>query len=287
MKTRILTSAVALALLAAVLFFYDTIIFNLAFSAACLVAIHELFSAYGFGKKDAYVLAGFMAMALLVMFSDYPMVYAALRPAGYLFVLFLALCVVVRFDTVNFARLAGIAVFAAVVVFCFYSLIYLKRLLPKAEYGFDAVYFMLLIMAYAWGGDTFAYFAGRAFGKHKLAPAVSPHKTVEGAIGGLLGSMVLGLVVTLVYVQLVGRLMGFERVRGAYYVLVVLLGAVASVLGVVGDLFASAVKRQCGIKDFGTIFPGHGGILDRFDSLLFIAPLVSMVVTALFYHFRL
>ncbi len=287
MKTRILTSAVALVLLAAVLLFYDTFVFNLAFSAACIIAIHELFNAYGFGKKDMYVFVGFSAMTLLVMFSDHPVVYAALRPAGYLFILFLALCVVIRFDAVNFARLSGIAVFATVVVLSFYSLIYLKMLLPKAEYGFDAVYFMLLIMAYAWGGDTFAYFTGRAFGKRKLAQAVSPHKTVEGAIGGLMGSMVLGLVVTLVYVQLVGRLLDFERVRGAYYVLVVLMGAVASVLGVVGDLFASAVKRQCGIKDFGTIFPGHGGILDRFDSVLFIAPLVSMVVTALFYYFRL
>ena len=287
MKTRVITSVVGLVLLAVVMVFYETIYFNLVFAAVCVIAIHELFSAYGFGKKDLYIFIGFSLMAVFVMLCDNAYVYAMLKPAAYLFVLFLALCVVLRFDAVSFAKLSGIAVFSAVVVFCFYSFIHLKSILPKAQYGFDATYFVVLILAYAWGGDTCAYFAGRAFGKRKLAPVVSPKKTVEGAIGGVLGSMVLGVLVTVIYVQFFGRLLGFMGMRGGYYALVAVLGAVASVLGIVGDLFASAVKRQCGIKDFGTIFPGHGGILDRFDSVLFIAPLVSMVVTAVFYRFRL
>ena len=79
-------------------------------------------------------------------------------------------------------------------MFCFYSLIHLKRCLPFAQYRYDAIYFILLILCSAWGGDTAAYFAGRAFGKHKLAPIVSPHKTVEGAIGGIFGSVLAGVV---------------------------------------------------------------------------------------------
>ena len=160
-------------------------------------------------------------------------------------------------------------------IFCFYSFIRLKELLPVEQFGYDAVFFILLILC----------FAGRAFGKHKLCPVVSPKKTVEGAIGGVLGTMVFGVVATLIYSVAADRMEAFTRsnIGVSMYVIIALLGCVAAVLGIYGDLFASVVKRQCGIKDYGTIFPGHGGILDRFDSVMFIAPFVTMVITAVFY----
>ena len=149
-------------------------------------------------------------------------------------------------------------------------------------YGYDAIYFILLILCFAWGGDTCAYFAGRAFGKHKLAPVVSPNKTVEGAIGGVIGSVVIGLLATIIYSALSGRFASLTvAVTARHYIIIAAMGAVASVLGILGDLFASAVNRQVGI-----IFPGHGGILDRFDSVMFIAPLVSIVVRYFFYVFQ-
>ena len=160
-------------------------------------------------------------------------------------------------------------------------------MLPFATFQYDAIYFILLILCFAWGGDTFAYFAGRAFGKHKLAPIVSPNKTVEGAIGGICGSMLIGVIATVIYGMLSGRYAAFTvEVTVRHYLVVVGMGAIASVLGILGDLFASAVKRQVGIKDYGTIFPGHGGILDRFDSVMFIAPFVSIVVRYFFYFIR-
>ena len=127
---------------------------------------------------------------------------------------------------------------------------------------------------------------GRAFGKHKLCPVVSPKKTVEGAIGGVLGTMLFGVLVTLGYAVVAHRTTILTRpdISGVMYVLIALLACVAAVLGIYGDLFASVVKRQCGIKDYGTIFPGHGGILDRFDSVMFIAPFVTMAITFVFYH---
>ena len=110
--------------------------------------------------------------------------------------------------------------------------------------------------------------------------------TVEGAIGGVLGTMVFGVIITLVYSVAANRMEAFTRsnIGVSMYVIIALLGCVAAVLGIYGDLFASVVKRQCGIKDYGTIFPGHGGILDRFDSVMFIAPFVTMVITAVFYY---
>ena len=175
--------------------------------------------------------------------------------------------------------------FSGIVIFCFYSFVLLKERLPVEKFGYDAVFFILLILCFAWGGDTCAYFAGRAFGKHKLCPVVSPKKTVEGAIGGVLGTMVFGVVATLIYSIAANRMEAFTRsnIGVSMYVIIALLGCIAAVLGIYVDLFASVVKRQCGIKDYGTIFPGHGGILDRFDSVMFIAPFVTMVITAVFY----
>lgn len=114
-----------------------------------------------------------------------------------------------------------------------------------------------------WATDSAALFAGRFTGKRKLAPLLSPGKTVEGAIGGLLGGL------------LIGGLFGYWLLREPGFGL--LVGSVAGIFGQVGDLFESALKREAKLKDFGGIMPGHGGVLDRFDSLLVVAPLVWVV----------
>ena len=286
MKTRVITSAVGLVVLFAVMALFDTFVFNVVIAAICLLAIHEVFKAFRF-EKAAYIYWGFVPYTLLVMFSDFHMVRICMLPASYIFALYLVLCVIGNSKSINYAKLGGMVLFSCIIMFCFYSLIYLKQLLPRATYGYDALYFIFLILGFAWGGDSAAYFAGRAFGKHKLAPVVSPNKTIEGAVGGVMGSMLLGVVVTACYTALHGQLVGvpLDTLGWRYYVVVVLLGGFGSLLGTVGDLFASVIKRQCGIKDYGTIFPGHGGIMDRFDSVLFIAPFVAMVVTAVFYYF--
>ena len=180
MKTRIITAAVGLGVLAVVLAFFDTFLFDLVLSAVCLIAIHEVFSAMGFGKKQWYLYAAAVPLTLLVMLSTSQMVRGLLLPAAFLTVLFYNVCQIAHVKTLDFGKLTGFIYFSGVITFCFYSLIHLKRMLPFAEYRYDAIYFILLILCFAWGGDTAAYFAGRAFGRHKLAPIVSPHKTVEG-----------------------------------------------------------------------------------------------------------
>jgi phosphatidate cytidylyltransferase len=120
----------------------------------------------------------------------------------------------------------------------------------------ELVLFLLVII---WVGDSAAYYGGRAFGRHPLAPRISPKKTVEGAIAGLLGSMLVG---------------GFVGVAflGEPWLSVTLISAATAVAGQVGDLAESAMKRSAGVKDSSSILPGHGGILDRLDSLFFAAP---------------
>ena len=287
MKTRVITAIVGLAMLAVVLAFFNTVLFDLVLAGICLLGMHEVFGAMGFGKKQWYLFAAAVPYTLLVMLSSSAAVHALLLPASFLVALFYNICLIASHSTLDFGKLAGYVYFSGVILFCFYSLIHLKRMLPFATFQYDAIYFILLILCFAWGGDTFAYFAGRAFGKHKLAPIVSPNKTVEGAIGGICGSMLIGVIATVIYGTLSGRYAAFTvDVTMRHYLVVVGMGAIASVLGILGDLFASAVKRQAGIKDYGTIFPGHGGILDRFDSVMFIAPFVSIAVRYFFYFIR-
>ena len=122
----------------------------------------------------------------------------------------------------------------------------------------------LVTMAFgiAYGGDVFAYLGGKTMGKHKLCPTVSPKKTVEGAISGVLGSVVLALIIRAVFVH--GLATPMPGIPAA-----ILLGVIGSVAGQVGDLTASMLKRYSGIKDYGKLFPGHGGVMDRFDSVIF------------------
>ena len=133
-------------------------------------------------------------------------------------------------------------------------------------------YRYLLAFIGPWVSDTFAYLVGRAFGKHKLIPEVSPKKTVEGAVGGVVFA-VLGFIL---YAWIVKRF--FAPDLNVNYVLMGLAGAVAAVISQIGDLAMSVIKRRYGVKDYGWIFPGHGGVLDRFDSVLLTA-LALMILT--------
>ena len=283
MKTRVITAIVGLVVLALVLLMFNTTIFNLVIAAVTLIAVCEVYHAMGMGKKEWPLLAVWVPLTLGVML---PQAWPLVLPMAYLLVAFVCIYLVIRNGTVSYQKAAGLVMFGGIIVLCFFSLVYLKHLLPVAEYKYDAVFFILLILCFAWGGDTCAYFAGRAFGKHKLCPKVSPKKTVEGAVGGVLGTMVFGVVATLIYAYAAARVEYFTQtnIGVSMYFIVALLGMVAAVLGIYGDLFASVVKRQVGLKDYGDIFPGHGGILDRFDSVLFIAPFVTMVVTMVFYR---
>lgn len=288
MKTRIITSVVGLSLLAVVLCFFDTIFFDFMIAAISLLAIHEAYKAFGFTAKEWYIYLPFVPFTLLLMLSQSLSVVEWLLPAAFLFVLYICVCVIRFHRVLDVAKLGGLVFFSGIILLCFYSLIHLKRLLPVDTYNYDAIFFILLTLCFAWGGDSAAYFAGRFFGKHKLAPEVSPKKTVEGAIGGVLGSVVLGVAATAIYAAVSQRMETFTNATGsvALYVTIAIMAAISSVLGILGDLFASVVKRQVGLKDYGTIFPGHGGILDRFDSVMFVAPFVTIVVTVVFYHFQ-
>lgn len=137
-----------------------------------------------------------------------------------------------------------------------------------AENGF---YIIWLIFIGAWGSDTCAYCIGKLFGKHKLPSLLSPKKSIEGCIGGIIGAAIIGWIYATIFHD---KITIVSNPQVAFAV----IGGVASILSQIGDLAASAIKRNHEIKDYGTLIPGHGGILDRFDSIIFTAPMVYLLI---------
>ena len=129
------------------------------------------------------------------------------------------------------------------------------------------IWLVVLIFLSSWGSDTCAYCVGRLIGKHKMAPVLSPKKSIEGAVGGVAGAALLGAVYAMI-------ITGVNPAQGHTPLMYALICAVGALISMVGDLAASAIKRNKGIKDYGTLIPGHGGILDRFDSVIFTAPFI-------------
>ncbi|MGL4796900.1 MAG: phosphatidate cytidylyltransferase [Paraclostridium sp.] len=162
------------------------------------------------------------------------------------------------------ANKSNVVDFAITFIGIFYVTIFLDYIvLTINNYELGKVY-VWLIFIISFATDTFAYFSGYLFGKHKLIPSISPKKTIEGSIGGILGSTICCIVF--------GYIFKFDVMH------MILIGSLGSVVAQFGDLFASSIKRYVGIKDYGKLIPGHGGILDRFDSVILVAPFVYYAI---------
>ena len=283
MKARVLFGVFGFAFVLLALYVFPPIVLELVVAALCVFATYEVLGSTKLVRNHLELLLA-MAVSLGLAVGHFSILPLRLESVMQVLVLlFGSFAIELKYHDVMKASQVSWAFFGGLVVP--YLLLSLLRIF-QMHYHHGSFIVLLPLLA-AWGADTCALFSGMLFGKHKLAPVVSPNKTIEGAVGGVMGSMLLGVVVTACYTALHGQLVGvpLDTLGWRYYVVVVLLGGFGSLLGIVGDLFASVIKRQCGIKDYGTIFPGHGGIMDRFDSVLFIAPFVAMVVTAVFYYF--
>lgn len=231
--------------------------------AISFVGLYEFYKVLGISKNRLGII-GYFSMAA---------VYAcvAVGKTEYLMlVLVCALMVLMMAYVVGFpkykAEIPMAAFFGIMYVGIMLSYIYQTRIM---ELG---IYYVWLIFICSWGSDTCAYFTGVCFGKHKMTPKLSPKKTIEGLCGGIFGAAVIGAV----YGAIVGRCIEF--VFDPMLVFAV-AGAAGGAFSVVGDLAASGIKRDHDVKDYGRIIPGHGGILDRFDSVIFTAPVVFWILT--------
>lgn len=207
---------------------------------------------------------------------------------GYVFAAAYYLALLFSKGTVNGALFLAIELMAAAGVYvlqypkynteqvfaCILGLLYLPLMLSyiyQIRMAEDGLFSVWLIFLCSWGCDTCAYCVGVLFGKHKLAPVLSPKKSIEGAVGGIVGAALLGAA----YGFVVNRHMVMENAP-LYFAVICAAGAVISQFG---DLIASGIKRQHNIKDYGKLIPGHGGILDRFDSVIFTAPMIYALLS--------
>ena len=282
MRTRIISGAVGVLLLSAVLYFHETIVLPIAVAAIIAVMLFELLRAVKMEKCIPVLLAA-EACGIAI-----PMIYGVLTKIVYygnnvipnyeflawqsshtynicafavtllcafvIFITWLKKHKEIRYEQVFFVLAAMVLVPNAMT-----TMVRIDRMFPEN----GGLFYLVMGLCGAWIADTGAYFSGVALGKHKLCPEISPKKTVEGLVGGILTTAVVYAVAFSIYE---GR---FE-VKTA--VIAFITGAVCAVIGTVGDLSASMVKRQIGFKDYGKIMPGHGGLMDRFDSVLFVLP---------------
>lgn len=275
MKKRILSAMGGLALLAVVLAFFDTILVNAQAAWVCLLALYELFKAADLLRFRALA-AVCGAFCVLILFLNTSAIAISFSYLSYLLVVLLFLVLLRHHSDLRVEQVAYSFLMSILLAVSFYCLILLKEQ-TGPQLG---VFYLLLIFGSAWWSDSGAFFVGTFFGKHKLCPRVSPKKTVEGLVGGVVTATVCNVLVALAFQTFCNWIVPWGYLRNTVAVnlpAVALVTPFASLLGVLGDLSASIIKRQCGIKDFGKLMPGHGGAMDRFDSVLFISPLFYFI----------
>lgn len=241
----------------------------------CFTATYELNRSSGLKNKPIMILS-LITSALFPVYYEYGHYLQEIEGLNlkteYLIVVYiLLLCFLMLHNhkETKFSQVAFVIVSSLCVPFSFTRLMYFRDI---AEYYPDkgytnahGMFLILLILFSACMTDTFAYFVGSALGKHKLCPEISPKKTVEGAIGGVMGCIIGNVGLYAVYNNFI-----FDNPVNNY-IPIIIASVILSVVGMCGDLTASLIKRNYGIKDFGNLIPGHGGIMDRFDSIMFVA----------------
>lgn len=265
MKKRLLSAAVGLPLVAVILCLFQTVIFNIAIALVAAVCVFEVLQS---SKVITYrdVAVGSVAYAFLLPFSDFCVRFDLQTVLTVCYIFFLFAVLIYRYEKLSAKQIAFFGSMTLMISYSFWTITAIRD--SFNPYG---LYYIILVFALSWVCDIGAYFTGRFFGKHKMSPRISPNKTVEGVIGGVVVNIIFAVILTAVFAIFV---YSDAKISVISWIIIVLL---CSFLGIIGDLSASAIKRQLGVKDFGNLLPGHGGAVDRFDSLLFVSVAIYFV----------
>lgn len=269
MKDRVLSGFILVVFFLAIIVFNHSfpLALNIAIALISAVAVYEIIKALGLSSRW-YITLPSVVTAIVVQFVEFQnanlVIYAAFTAC-----VFGAL---LRFhNEISFKEVAVVYSMVVIIPLALQTIVLVRSL--NVEHG---MFYALISVFAAWVPDCGAFFAGKLFGRHKLCPVISPKKTVEGLIGGVISSVILLQVFGWVFSAIF-----YGGARDVSHLALLIIGFFGAFVSVLGDLSFSLIKRSCGIKDFGNVIPGHGGILDRFDSVIFTAPFVYMVTLLL------
>ena len=264
MKTRIISGAVILALaIPLILFSSVPYVLNTVIGLLCALSVYEALSSMA-NKESKLFLPFAVTFALGIPFIP-PLNQTYLLGIVLVMVLIAFSLIIFSNNQLNLLNIATALVVSVIIPLFFTCIMYLRRIENSGKF------YIWLVFICAWATDTAAYFFGLKFGKHKMSPIISPKKTIEGSIGGTITGVICHIICVVIIAY-------YYKVNVNYF-LIVISGIMAAIIGQIGDLSMSAIKRAFNVKDFGGIIPGHGGILDRFDSVLFIAPFLYVFFT--------
>ncbi len=269
MKTRLITSAVIVAIFLPLLIFSEFITYPIALALLAFIAVYEVLKAIGTHKNFFVAIPAYLLGAALpfsaYFASDIYLYLLILAALIFSFLIYIMGVGVFSKGKLPFAIMSEAFVMVAYVVVSFSSMALIRYIDMQA-----GKYLIFLVFIAAWCSDSCAYLTGYFFGKHKLIPEVSPKKTVEGAVGGVVGATLAyglyGFVVSLI-----------EPSVEVNYIALAVFGFVLAIVSQIGDLVASLLKREHGIKDYGKLFPGHGGVMDRFDSIFAVSTILLIL----------
>ena len=281
MLKRIIVGVIAALLMITILIFHNTPALSAAMALLAVIAAYEIEKCVQV-KNKAILGVSLVFTAFVPFYYEYaPELLAKgisipVTAILSLYVVMLFILMLTNYENTKFEDVATVILATTFVPWAFSILIRLNDIdatNPAAYDGHYGMFYILVGLFCAWLTDTFAYFSGKFLGKHKLCPKISPKKTVEGAIGGMLGAVLACVILFFVFDKF------YFTIHSIAVWEVILLSAVLSIIGMCGDLTASVMKRNFGVKDFGNLFPGHGGVMDRFDSALFVLTVLYAAVT--------
>ncbi len=277
--SRIIFGAIYAILAICLFLFASPLVTSIVMAVICVAALTEFLKATNVlsdkSKLPITIISYIFCIAMIVEFVEGANVYMMksytvfTNDYGYLiavimlYIIFSFAAMVLNHKNISFNQVSA-CVTGNIYITVSLMHIYLIRILPNGKF------YIWIPFLIAWLTDTFAYFTGFFIGRHKLIPSVSPKKTIEGSVGGICGAIVI--VVLFQYVCY--KYFGFEP----NYISGVILAAICSIASQFGDLAASCIKREHNVKDFGNIMPGHGGVLDRFDSVIYISPIIFIAL---------
>ncbi len=278
MKVKVISGIVASAMTLAVLGGFFTPIIDVAVIVLTMLAVYELDHAFGLKYKPLYAIS-ILFGGLVTAYTGYKELLPLTVPIGAVltgYVILMFLVMLIGYEHIKFEQV-GLSILGSLILpyamGCTLSLKYLYQVYPEKFSMSQSFFLVFFVLSTAIFTDTFAFFSGVKLGKHKLCPKISPKKTVEGAVGGILGTLVMNLAILFVFNRFI------FPTQMLSYIEITIMTIILSGVSMIGDLTASAIKRAAGIKDFSNLIPGHGGIMDRFDSISFVMPTVYAMVT--------